>query len=64
MLFRSGDVLQVTENFPKLVLGADNLEQSKDVTPQAIKEKLITVMPEPPTGVSGLAATLYGLCKP
>lgn len=59
-----GNVPQVTENFPKLVLGADNLEQSKDVTPQAIKEKLMNITPEPPTGVSGLAATLYSLCKP
>ena len=70
-LFRSnllvdekGDIRQITENFPKLVLGSDNLEQSKDVTPQAIKEKLITVIPDPPTGVAGLATTLYSFCKP
>jgi Tubulin like len=55
---------QVTENFPKLVLGADNLEQSRDVTPQAIKERLVTLTPDPPTGVAGLATTLYLLCKP
>jgi Tubulin like len=60
----NGEVPQITENFSKLVLGADNLEQSKDVTPQAIKEKLITLTPDPPTGVAGLATTLYSLCKP
>ena len=70
-LFRSnllmddkGDIRQVTENFPKLVLGADNLEQSKDVTPQAIKEKLLSFTPDLPTGVAGLATTLYSLCRP
>ncbi|MCG9891666.1 MAG: tubulin-like doman-containing protein [Thermosynechococcaceae cyanobacterium MS004] len=64
LLNGNGEVPKVTENFPKLVLGADNLEQSKDVTPQAIKEKLMSVSPDPAPGVAGLATALYSLCKP
>ncbi|WP_404785086.1 hypothetical protein [Altericista sp. CCNU0014] len=60
----NGNVPPVTENFPKLVLGSDNLEQSRDATPQAIKEKLMAIAPDPPPGVAGLATTLYSLCKP
>ncbi len=62
-LERNGQVRQNTDDFPRLVVGADGLEQSSSATPQSIKEQLAT-QPDPQPGVVGLATMIYALCKP
>ncbi len=62
-LERDGTVRKATDDFNRLVVGADGLEQSQDASPQAIKEKL-ALLPENQPGVAGLATSLYTLCQP
>jgi hypothetical protein len=62
-LERNGEVRQVVEDLPRIVAGADGLEQSKEATPQSIKEQLVTLTSNQP-GAAGLATSLYALCKP
>jgi hypothetical protein len=62
-LERNGEVRKIVEDLPRIVAGADGLEQSKDATPQSIKEQLVT-LPSNQPGAAGLASSLYPLCKP
>jgi hypothetical protein len=60
---KEGQVRQNMDDFPRLVIGADRLEQAKEATPQSLKEQLAT-QSDPQPGVAGLATALYSLCKP
>ncbi|MGB8698835.1 MAG: hypothetical protein WCD18_05405 [Thermosynechococcaceae cyanobacterium] len=62
-LDRNGQVLRTTEDFTRLVLGAEGLEQANTASPKALKEQLALQSNGAPGSV-GLAAALYDLCKP
>jgi hypothetical protein len=62
-LERNGEVRRTTEDFSRLVLEAEGLEQANTASPKALKEQL-ALQPNSDPGVAGLATALYDLCKP
>ncbi|HEY9828878.1 MAG TPA: hypothetical protein V6D19_25955 [Stenomitos sp.] len=62
-LERTGQVRRTTDDFPRLVLGAEGLEQANTASPKALKEQL-TLQTDNFPGAAGLATALYSLCKP
>lgn len=55
-------VRQVADDFPRLVIGLDGQNQSKQATVQSLKEQLINQRVAQP-GAVGLAEALYVLCR-